>query len=389
MFKNRVKNSAIELSKTSVESLSTSSRSSTEDAILKKVEPLSGTIESMNFMKYPNLILRLIGLYHKKTDPFWLKAYSFSFCLINWFNFIRFLSNYKIFWGQSEEFSATLALKIIITMWLFSTAFNSTLIYVNQEMESRQQALVKNFCTIFESKKKLNFRKQKLKHYIVFVLAFMFTLINFSVVLVGFFGPKAFFAQFKSFLAPLHDSEWAADCIPFKIIASLLIMPTFFHTTFSYAIYLSHTFVMIEFLHVFNAEFAKFTKTSILVSAFSVKISVPQPIIDNDQIENVFIEEKREICNEEKFEEFRVLHLKLSHCVHLLDICYRQFIGITILIYIVNILLELYIVSNWSGNCVSGLLAGLYPFWLIDSFGALFVIVICAAKIHLLVRFFS
>lgn len=100
------------------------------------------------------------------------------------------------------------------------------------------------------------------------------------------------------------------------------------------------------------------------------------------------MKEKR-VSTEEEFDEFRLNHLRLAYSVELLDRCYREFIGIAVLLYILGILLLLYMMTDWNGNCIHGVFMILYPFWTLLIAALLIFIVIFAAIIHSLVIIFS
>jgi hypothetical protein len=383
MIKNRVKN---HVSLNSELNKQPSPQSSPPDNTLHIGEELTKKIETSrhsskpNLMKYPLLILRIFGLYHKKGDP-----YAIAIAILNWFNLFRFMSAYYFWWGGSESFSAPLVLKIIANLWLFACSFNTTIIYLNQEIKSRQPTLLENFYSLMELKGE-HFRVKRLKKviYIIFAMCLSVSIFNTMAIFISMFGPKFLFAAFKVFLAPFQDSDWAAESVPYKLAISFMMAIMSFHWTLAYALYLAHAMIVIEFFNVFNLKFSRFTKMSILVSKES---SILDKSIPTDQNENIFIDTKEKTCVcELKLEEFRITHLKLSFVVHLLDRCYKQFIAVTLVFYIMIILLVLYIISDWSGSCISGLLVVLYPFWMIISLLILMLTVIFASRIHFLVR---
>ena len=331
-------------------------------------------------IKYPLILLKICGLHHRKSDHIALKIYGIFLILIDWSNFARSFSTYS----ASDTLSADLVLKIIFTNWELICAFSATIIFINQEKCGRQDLLMRNILSIFNLKVSSCRQKVLRRHiYIIYGITFMVAILNMAAVLVSFFGPRFWFNGFKLMLAPFHNSDWAADSVPLKLLFFFLTSVTTLHWTLSAAIYLSHAIVVIELLRNYNSKFKDFIKNNIIVSKDS---GVLEKWVATNHEENIFIESKEKACVcEDRFEKFRLFHLKLSFLVDLLDKCYREFIGVALLLYTVAILLLLYIMSDWSGNCVNGILAVMYPFWCFSVSGFLLVIVIFAAIIHSLV----
>lgn len=331
-------------------------------------------------LKYPNKFMRVFGLYHTKQDNIVFKIYALALCVIDWTNFFRLFTVYK----SSESLSAELVLKMVTHIWFFICAFLATIIFINQEVNSRQPHLMKNLTWVMSSKEAVcNKKRLRVIIYTIYSVTFVFAAINFSATVISFFGPKVLFSGFRLFLAPFHNSEWAAGSVPFKLAILFLTGVTSFHWCLTTAVYLVHCIILIEFMRVFNVEFKSFVKKSILVSS------------DNDMLgrtiacnfdENIFIEATEKMCVcDRKFEKYRILHLKLSYNVQLLDKCYREFIGINVIFYTIIVLLLVYVMSDWQGNCVNGIMVGLYPFWTVVSGSFLLLVVIFAALIHSLV----
>ena len=325
-------------------------------------------------LKYPIMLLRICGLYHRKSDHIALKIYTIILCLVDWSNLVRLVLSYNI----SENLSAKVFLRIIFTDWLLGVSCASTLIFINQEISDRYDALMRHLFSLFEMKVVCIREKVLRKHiYIIYGIASAIATINTAGLLVSYFGPKILYNGFRLFLSPYHYSVEANDCVPLKLAFSALITVTIFHWYLCVAVYLSHVLVVIELFRSFNSTFEGFIKNNIIVSKDSSES------VSNNQEENVFIESKKKafVC-EDSLEKFRLFHLKLAFLVKLLDRCYKEFIGVTMLFYTIGILLMFYIMSDWNGNCVEGILTVLYPFWTIVSCIFLFVIIIFAAAIH-------
>ena len=343
-------------------------------------------IPECRLLSNTNKILRVLGLYHTKEDSLLLKAYALTLCCIDWLNFVRFFSIYDIFWGKSESISASLILKIVTHIWFFICSFQATVIFVNQESYRREPCLLRNFSVLIHAKneKRCHLRKLQYMIYIITGVTFLMASLNVIATLVSFFGPSVLFNGFRLFLAPFHNSEWAAESVPFKLFILLITGVTSYHWCMVNALYLSHACIMIELLVNYNRKFAEFVKTSILVPRSYAYL---EKAIPSNHEENIFIDTKMKTCVcDLGFEKFRILHLKLSYVVQLLDKCYREFIGVVVMLYTIIVLLLLYIMSDWKGNCVDGIFSFLYPFWTIISSLFLNVVVIFAAIIHHKVR---
>ena len=211
---------------------------------------------------------------------------------------------------------------------------------------------------------------------------------NTAAIIISLFGPKVLFNGFRLFLAPFHKADWAAESIPYKIFITFLISVTSFHWCLTVAMFLSHAVILIEMMRRFNARFNNWVEKSILVSGDSSN-DVEKSILTNNET-NIFIDLNEKTCvGESQLEKYRILHLKLAYLVHLLDDCYKEMLGVMIVFYINAVLLLLYIMSDWSGNCVTGIFAALYPFWTIASASFLIIVIIFAAIINSQVKIFK
>lgn len=328
-------------------------------------------------LKHPNTFLRFFGLYHRKDDHFIKKIYPLSLIFIDVLNFARSLTTYK----SSESLSAELGLKILFTIWSFICASSAIILFINHERTSREQNLMANISSMIELKiTDCKIKKLKIFVYASFFIGFSMAFFNILGVMIAFFGPSSFSKGFNMFLAPFNDVENIANNVGYKILILILIGVSSFHWMLSLSLYASHSLIIVMMLHNFNHNFEEFVKKSILVSHESGNLS---NYVNSKQEENIYIENKQKMCVCEKsFEKHRILHLKLSYLVQLLDECYTEYIGICVTLYIIIVLVLLYIMSDWSGNCISGITAILYPFWFLVSFVVLSTIVVLGAIIN-------
>lgn len=219
-------------------------------------------------LKYPYRLLRIVGLYHQPDDLTALKVYSLFISLVNWLNFCRYLSAYELFYDRPEPLLAGLILKIITSIWLFICAFNSSLIYFNQERTERQQAFLSYCNLLYEAQLDSNQRDRLRRHInFIFILAILVSIANISLLAGSLFGPEALFTHFQSYLAPFHNTSWAPSSIAYKCFIILLISMTTIHFTMSNSLYLSHCMLVIHLLCAFNSKFSKFVHDSVLVAS--------------------------------------------------------------------------------------------------------------------------
>lgn len=315
-----------------------------------------------DIMKYPIILMRIFGLYHKKKDNWYLKGYSLFIIIILWFSFARFFSLFDFWHGKYESLSAQLVYKIIIILWSFANVMNGTLFFINQEKNSRENQLIIDISFYLHkySNKKLKLLKNKI--FIYFLIGFFGSGFNSISGIISLFGPDYFYEAFFSFLAPFHKAKWSKHNIPFKIFNNILLSYTSFFWMITICNYLAHCEMIAFIFKNFNQEFRNLVDNKLLVS---------QKIIENNSYEF-----------EEKFDKLRKKHLKICNIIRQMNKCYKEFIGITLLIYIAIVLLIVYIMSDWNGNCINGIMAILYPYWVASGLIIIILTVVFGSKIH-------
>ncbi|RNA34038.1 hypothetical protein BpHYR1_005516 [Brachionus plicatilis] len=55
-----------------------------------------------NIMKYPLVLMRIVGLFHRKSDKWFLKVYPLLICIILWLSFARLFSLFEFWYGGSD-----------------------------------------------------------------------------------------------------------------------------------------------------------------------------------------------------------------------------------------------------------------------------------------------
>lgn len=141
--------------------------------------------------KYPNTLMRISGIYHQKSDKKLLKAYCLFVLVITWASFFKMFSAFDFFRGKTEEFSATLVLKIVFVLYSFSCALGPTCIFINQELKSRESDLITQLNILLNKEDDVKKRLKSIKKIILIVYAFFFP----SVLLIAYFCCYLFLAR--------------------------------------------------------------------------------------------------------------------------------------------------------------------------------------------------
>lgn len=400
MFKNKISNVSadqivqVTLRGASRDSVPDESEHRFHDCIIDLKEKECDLTSSVydNFIRYPKVILRMVGLYHRKSDRLILKIYRLGCMTLLWINTIRFILSIDIFRGKKPEpFSSNFILKIILFIWSFSVSFNSTIIFYNQEKDSRESKFLDYFYAMLNYKGN-NLKMTKKVVYLMFIVATMIGLLNCIALVAGVFGPEEFFKVFSIYLSPFGDDAWAKESIVYKASISFItcIGPMNWLTALAY--FLTHTSLVIMLFENYVFKFKKFVHKSVLTSKDNPKL-YREKVLNHERLldeQSVCWDSMRKIyvC-ENELDNFRQWHLKLSYLVSLLDNCYKEIIAVNLFCNLIIILLMLYLISDWAGNCMSGLVALLVPFWLIACLILALVIVIFSAKIMLLVSLSS
>jgi hypothetical protein len=337
-------------------------------------------------MQIPLKMLRCLGLYHCKTDRFWFKLYSIFYLAAIWLFLFKF---FTAFLGESS-FSAKLIYKIVTALWLFTCCSLASILFFNQEKSNREVSLSKQFslllCYEFSSDKVRKLKKNLLIKYLIFLFSSFFNSIS---IFLSLFGPEELFNAFSNFLAPFQSSEWAQDSIPYKLFTALMGSLNSIYMTMTVATFLSHSQILEALLTNFNEKFTEFNQTSIIASEDRSESSNKKSTMNNNPSQHDFFQnikdKERRTVSENEFERFRIWHLNVCLAVKQVDKCYSEFLALILAAYITISFLLIYVMSNWSGNCVSGILQAAYPFWFITSIAILALVLRVASQINTLV----
>ncbi|RNA43864.1 hypothetical protein BpHYR1_026121 [Brachionus plicatilis] len=248
--------------------------------------------------------MRIVGLFHRKNDKWFLKAYPLLVIIIQWLSFARLFSLFEFWDGGSDSLSAELVYKIIFILWCFLTSARAAF----------------NSITSF----------------------------------ISLFGSDYFFQAFSLFLAPFHKETWSRHNVPYKIFNNILISYSSFIWMITISYYLALCEMTVFIFKNFNRQFRNLVNNKTLVS------------------HKQFLQENRYEV-EDKFDELRKKHLKIGKTIQQMNKCYQQFVGIILIIYTTGLLMLLYIITDWNGHCIQGILTILYPFW---TFCCLFILIL-------------
>lgn len=352
---------------------------------LKKPDPEENSIKDYyaELMKFPLKILRLVGLYHQKSDHLAFKAYCFTIQIVLWFNFVKMLTVFDFFWAKSEAFSTKLFMKICFTIWTFVCAILATMIFINQEFKNREsdlQTQINLLYYFYSDKDSKKDRKFSRKITAFFLGSLSLLSINCVFMLLSMFGISSFFPAFAFLLAPYHETEWARESIAFKLFMTFVGLIASLYWILTTVYYVTNCWIVLNFLDDFNERFEKFIKENIIVSNNSQRLN--KKVLCSLK-ENIYFKtlEKTYTCQEE-LEYFRIWHLKLSNAIGILDNCYKHFLGFAIISYTVISLVLVYLMIDWTGNCISGILQIMVPYWCIANLGMLTIKIVFASKLN-------
>ena len=318
-------------------------------------------------LNYPRVLMRIFGIYHEKTDQISIKIYCIFVLLLEWFMFCKTFTVFK----KDETFSGELVLKIVTLLWMFIVAFNGSLLFTNQEMISKEQTLKIHFLECFNFSKNISRVKNNiyLKINLTFMIALCFGIFNLISAIVSLFGPSSFYPAFSNFLSPFQNIDSGPVLIIYKIVMIIIIGYFSLFWTLVIGYFLSHSIIMVELLKDFNESFINIIKNRIFTSNPSYNNKEIDTNNNKDDssatINRIYLcsNETRCFGTEEEFDFHRLWHLKLCQCINQLDNCYKLFIAFTVTFYTCIVLLILYTMSDWNGNCIRGLMEILYPFW--------------------------
>lgn len=338
-----------------------------------KSMPAEHPVSIDKLLSFPHLVMRISGIYHKKTDRFILKIYPLVIILISWATAFKYLTNFKLFYGQKDPFSADLVLKINTQIFLIMCAFNGTIFFINQEIDSRNGILNRelgfllNFNIDYKSIRKLKT--------IINLATLSVIIISFSYGIfagLSFFGPENFYSAFSCHLSPFENT-WGKNNIPYKIFIMIVFNYNTLHWTLSLSYFEILTLTIYTVLKNFNKKFKDGVKDRLLIS----------------RKESSKLRDDSHQClvvTEDQFDMFKFWHTKICETIRSLDKCYKLFLGLSVLAYLLACILILYVIADSSYHKLTGFLPFVVPFWLCIGLLFLVFVSLAAGKIHEMVN---
>ena len=88
-----------------------------------------------------------------------IKIYCIFVLLLQWFTICKTFTIFK----RDETFSGKLVLKLVTLLWMFLVAFNGSLLFINQEIISKEKDLIIHFLECFHFSKNKPRIKNKIR----------------------------------------------------------------------------------------------------------------------------------------------------------------------------------------------------------------------------------
>lgn len=308
-------------------------------------------------MKYPLLLMRVLGLYHHSGDKWYSKIYPLLVILFLWGGFGRFISLFEFWYGRVESSTAILMYKIITSLWCFIAAFNGSIFFINQEINSRQNKLIEELSVFLELYSNRNIKKLKKRIYVYFILGTISALLNSVTGFFSIFEPDLKLSIFTSLLDLFNKQTWSNN-MTIKIINRFLMTYESFFWVVTIDYFLSQCDLLGFVFENLSLDFQSITKRYNLTS------SLNSPILPSF---------------EKEFNKAQINFFQLCKIVEQMNKCYSQLIGMNLIVYLTMILLLFYILTL-NNEPLKGIMLFLYAYWTIIAFIIIFLIIINGIK---------
>jgi hypothetical protein len=335
-------------------------------------------------MRFPLLLMRLIGLYHHKSDKLLVKLYSIIIILLMWCFFIKTII---VIDKKDLNNSGELAVKLVFLTCMLSTSVNATLIYINQESEKKEKKLIKQFNSLLkitDNNHKIE-KKLSIKLTILFIIAIIMILLNCILSTIGLYKEHYLKEAYFVLLAPYnHSSSFAyKSCMAFLNYYFLFIW------LFACVYFISHCFFIIELTNDFNEQFKCLIKGKVFIPDKQLKYdSIDQNnSFKIEKLDEILMssDDNRTIGTEHEFEYFRTWHAKLCKCIKSLDDCYTTLIGVTTVSYIPLGFFTLYALIDYKKTHINDDVKYLLIFWFFLGYSVFIFVLGYASKVHIAV----
>lgn len=333
-----------------------------------------------DLFKNINIILRIIGLYHKKSDRLILKLYTILILILCWTHCFKTLVIFDIFIGKQDDFSAIFILKLGAFGWALISSISGTIIFFNQELSSREKSLIEQYNILLSDQNHKTYCIIKRKVFIVIIISIIIGSMNVTGLLISLFGPSSFFMAFSFLVSPFHRKKSDEISLAYKIFSGIAGCYISFLWTVTLGYFCSHCVLIVMMLRSYNKKFKEFIFDNILAPYNSNKIDKPMKL-QFEEINNMNSNE-RIVKSEFEFEKFRLLHLRFCYTIKLLDKCYTQYLAFSLFIQVLTAFCMLYLMADWNDSGLGGIMGIMVPFWCSVILFYIFTSVIFASQIN-------
>jgi hypothetical protein len=294
--------------------------------LVKNPAIIDSEVLHSKIMPFKIILMRILGLFHKKNDTYLLKAYPMFILILLWLNCLRFLTNFNFVYGEKEDLlSGEFLVKACLMINTAVFAINSTFIFMNQELKHRESSLCNelNFLIKYDHDYKNLIKVFAIKTTKIYLISLFFAIFQSCIIFTGLFIPKSDFnrknisANSNIYLSPFHRYSWSYSNNTYKLIVWIINSLSFSQSFFSSAYFISHCKILCMLFESFNEKL------------------------------KIHIIKRAENISENEFETFRIWHLKLVSAVKRMDICYNQYLGCSFLGSLSSIVIIVYLFTCW------------------------------------------
>ena len=321
-------------------------------------------------MKHELIYFRAIGMIHLKEDHIAVKVYNVVMMVLAWANFIKSFTALDL----GAAFDKVMVIKIVSILWLGVNAINISIFYYISEKEDRLNLMIKKIDRLLK-RQDPNAKCRKRIRVAIFVLTLISAMIlvtNLACLTVSFFGPPSFIQLFGIMLTPANPDDPVGSNAAYRLLNEALTMVTTFAWGSHVIFYLSNLVILKQILLNYNEKFVEFISASEINS--SEMIDCKDSCFGGPRL-----------VSEDEFEYYLNWNLEITSLLDTANECFKHFLGLVLVSYGPITFLLLFIMSNWSGNDITGILAVVYPFWLIVATSILCSTLYFASKINTLV----
>ena len=324
----------------------------------------SSYIAVKDLLKFQNVVLRVLGLYHHPNDSVFSKMYCMLTIFLSLYNLVRYFLLYNFVSNRSESFSIELLMKIVLSLFPIYCFLNGMFMYIVQQKKWKILKLDEHCEELFNKYQDVNRRQCKIKRFkfilIIITCTTLFIVCSLSsLALLSLFGDTKTRDFYDGFNTTLLYFEFDGKInTPYRIFVAIIMIFSGASCVCTASYYINYCCIMCKLLEDFNEAFKFFLINNILE-----------------------FQDGSNYANEKGFEELRKWHLKLCDLIKILNDCFKYFILITLMINIPVIILILYITSDTNG-CSKSLNKLALVLWTVVSFTVIWTVIFVASRIN-------